>query len=51
MDGGLDQSQSNSANNTFKVVIIGDKQIGKTCIIKRFKDGTFKEDEDVTLGA
>lgn len=48
---GLDQSQSGANTNTFKVVIVGDKSIGKTCIIKRFQDNQFKENEEMTLGA
>jgi len=36
---------------TFKVVIIGDQNVGKTCMLKRFIEGTFSEQEDMTLGA
>jgi GTPase SAR1 family protein len=48
---GLDTSQHGNGTNTFKVVIVGDKSIGKTCIIKRFQDNTFTEREEMTLGA
>ena len=51
MESGLDISQNNTGTNTFKVVIIGDKSIGKTCIIKRFQDNTYSEHEEMTLGA
>ena len=35
----------------FKVVIVGDQHVGKTCLIKRYIEGTFTEGEDATLGA
>ena len=36
---------------TFKVVIVGDQNVGKTCLIKRYTQGTFEGSEDTTLGA
>lgn len=36
---------------TFKVVIVGDTSVGKTCLLKRFHDDTFKEGENATLGS
>ena len=36
---------------TFKVVIVGDQNVGKTCLLKRFIEGNFSENEDMTLGA
>lgn len=35
----------------FKVVIVGDQNVGKTCLIKRYIEGTFTDGEDATLGA
>jgi len=32
-------------------VIIGDKNVGKTCFIKRYKNGAFSNEEETTLGA
>ena len=36
---------------TFKVVIVGDCNVWKTCLIKRYIEGTFQQGEDATLGA
>mmetsp|Transcript_32113 Transcript_32113/g.49112 ORF Transcript_32113/g.49112 Transcript_32113/m.49112 type:complete len:81 (-) Transcript_32113:505-747(-) len=36
---------------TFKVVIVGDQGVGKTCLLKRFIDGNYSENEEMTLGA
>ena len=33
------------------MVILGDKNIGKTCLIKRIIENTFSEHEDASLGA
>jgi len=33
------------------VVILGDKNIGKTCLIKRCIENSFSEHEDASLGA
>ncbi|KAG7158445.1 Ras-related protein Rab-26-like [Homarus americanus] len=34
-------SQFETCDHTFKVMLIGDSCVGKTCILTRFKDGTF----------
>ncbi|KAK7082705.1 Ras-related protein Rab-37 [Halocaridina rubra] len=34
-------SQFESYNHSFKVMLIGDSFVGKTCLLTRFKDGTF----------
>ena len=34
----------------FKVVLIGDPGVGKTCIVQRFKKGTFVERHGSTIG-
>jgi GTPase SAR1 family protein len=36
---------------TFKVVIIGDQNVGKTCLIKRHTQGLFSNHEDPSIGA
>ncbi|CAK5050325.1 unnamed protein product [Meloidogyne enterolobii] len=34
----------------FKIVLIGDMGIGKTCIVQRFKNGTYIEKQGTTIG-
>lgn len=34
----------------FKVIIIGDSGIGKSCVLKRLMEDDFKDDHDVTVG-
>lgn len=34
----------------FKIVLIGDAGVGKTCIVQRFKSGTFMERQGSTIG-
>ena len=34
----------------FKIIIIGDSAIGKSCILKRFQEDDFKDDHDITVG-
>ncbi|XP_053647988.2 ras-related protein Rab-8A [Cherax quadricarinatus] len=34
-------SQYETCDHTFKVMLIGDSCVGKTCLLTRFKDGTF----------
>jgi Ras-related protein Rab-2A len=34
----------------FKVIIIGDSGVGKSCFLLQFMEGTFKEDHNVTIG-
>ena len=36
---------------TFKVVIIGDQNVGKTCLIKRHTQNVFSNHEDPSIGA
>lgn len=34
----------------FKIVLIGDSNIGKTCVVHRFKSGVFLEKQQNTIG-
>lgn len=34
----------------FKIVLIGDAGVGKTCVVQRFKSGTFFERQHSTIG-
>jgi len=34
----------------FKIVLVGDMAIGKTCIVQRFKNGTYIEKQATTVG-
>lgn len=34
----------------FKIVLIGDCGVGKTCVVQRFKSGTFIERHGSTIG-
>lgn len=34
----------------FKIVLIGDMGVGKTCVVQRFKNGTFIEKQGATIG-
>ena len=37
-------------NALFKIIIIGDSGIGKSCVLKRLMEDDFKEDHDITVG-
>ena len=34
----------------FKIIIIGDSGIGKSCVLKRLIEDDFKDDHDITVG-
>jgi small GTP-binding protein len=36
---------------TFKLILIGDSGVGKSCIIKRIGSNTFNMEHEVTIGA
>lgn len=44
----LDQDES--FDFLFKIVLIGDAGVGKTCVVQRFKSGTFIERHGSTIG-
>lgn len=37
-------------DSLFKLIIIGDSGVGKSCFLLQFLDGDFKEDHNVTIG-
>lgn len=36
---------------TFKIVLVGDKSVGKTCLVKRYTDNQFSLETQSTIGA
>jgi GTPase SAR1 family protein len=38
-------------SETFKVVLLGDTNVGKTSILERFSKGIYKKDTEPTIGA
>lgn len=40
-----------SSEITYKVVILGDTNVGKTAILTRFAKGCFKKESEPTIGA
>lgn len=34
----------------FKIILIGDSNVGKTCVVQNFKSGTFCERQQNTIG-
>jgi Ras-related protein Rab-2A len=43
-------SGSEQPDALFKVIIIGDSGVGKSCFLVQFTEGGFKEDHNVTIG-
>ena len=37
-------------DHLFKIIIIGDSGIGKSCLLKRLMEDDFSDDHDVTVG-
>ena len=42
-----DDSQSDAK---FKIIVIGDSGVGKSCFLLQFTDGDFKDEHNVTIG-
>ena len=51
----IQKNQQSTPNNnqimTFKVVILGDRSVGKTSIVKRYTDNEFSVSQESTIGA
>jgi len=43
-------STQNVVYNSYKVLLLGNSYVGKTCILLRFSEDIFKENYDVTIG-
>ena len=46
----VDNQQEVNFDALFKVIVIGDTGVGKSCILNRLIEGTFTEDHNVTIG-
>lgn len=42
--------QDDSFDFLFKIVLVGDSDVGKTCVVQRFKSGVFMETQQNTIG-
>lgn len=40
----------NSFDHKFRLIIIGDTGVGKSCLVKRIQDNEFSEAHNVTIG-
>lgn len=45
-----EDQEDDSVDYLFKIVLIGDAGVGKTCIVQRFKSDTFVERHGSTIG-
>ena len=43
-------SNQSAVYNSYKVLLLGNSYVGKTCILLRFSEDIFKENYDVTIG-
>ena len=46
-------TETNNQNvnfNSYKVLLLGNSYVGKTCILIRYSEDSFKENYDVTIG-
>jgi len=43
--------QATKFEATFKIILIGDSGVGKSCVIKRIGSNEFNKDHEVTIGA
>lgn len=46
----INPSAEESFDFLFKIVLIGDCGVGKTCVVQRFKSGSFVERHGNTIG-
>ena len=44
------QSDKINSDHTFKMIIIGDSSVGKSCTLLRFTDDKFEEEFKATIG-
>lgn len=44
------EEYSDSFDFLFKIILVGDAGVGKTCIVQRFKNGIFIERQANTIG-
>lgn len=42
--------QDDSFDFLFKIILIGDSNVGKTCVVQNFKSGTFSDKQQNTIG-
>ena len=42
--------QEDSFDFLFKIILVGDSNVGKTCVVQSFKSGTFAEKQQNTIG-
>ena len=45
-----EQDNNNEMNKSYKVLLLGNSYVGKTCILLRFSEDTFNDDYEVTIG-
>ena len=43
-------SEDELCDYTFKIIVIGDVSVGKTCVLQRFRYGTYSEKHVSTIG-
>ena len=46
----MDSNSNSSTSNIFKILLLGDSNVGKTCIVQRFCDDSFIDGYISTIG-
>lgn len=46
----LGPEHDDSFDFLFKIILIGDSNVGKTCVVQNFKSGVFSEKQQNTIG-